>query len=243
MAKRELTAAEIAAAKRLKKAWLAAKAEDKSLTQDEVASRMNWSGQSAFSQYVNCAIPLNWAVLVKLCAIFGVNPGDIFPEMAAEYDNVLMPVKAWGDRDELPDSDYAMIKMLSVELAAGDGNDSGEYTKTTMPFSRHTLRRLGVDESSCYMVGVIGDSMERRLYNGDVVLVDTKQRKPREGWCFAILDDDLQRVKYLEPLPGGGLRIRSENREDYPDVDLTAEQWKGRVTIRGRVVWSASLGW
>lgn len=183
--------------------------------------------------------------LYAIADALGVSPrwlatgrGDIH----GSKEGLIKPT-VWTDRSELAGDDVVFVPMLSVELAAGDGASIEEYVKTTMPFARHTLRTYGVKEECAFFVEVAGDSMEPRLHDGNHVLVDTSIKTPREGQAFAIRDGEMLRVKYLIPLPNRGIRIRSENRGDYPDEDLSAEEFAERVEIIGQVVGGTFMGW
>ncbi|MCY1551952.1 HTH-type transcriptional regulator PrtR [compost metagenome] len=50
----------------------------------------------------------------------------------------------------------------------------------------------------------------------------------------------MLRVQYLYNLPGGGIRIRSENSDEYPDELLTRED-VSCITILGRVFWWSTI--
>lgn len=145
------------------------------------------------------------------------------------------------DPDSLDESEYTMLPVLNVELAAGDGHLPGDETpQYLIPMRRHTIRRAGISTENCALVRVIGDSMEPRMSDGDLIGINTADRTVRDGKIYAIRDGDMLRVKVLIGLPGGGLRIRSYNRDDYPDVDLDAAQAQ-RVEIIGRAFWVSSM--
>ena len=90
--RKELTAADLLAAERLKAAADAAKANDKKLTQEEIASRVGMT-QGAVGHYMNGRRALNLEALFAICGAIKVNPAHIYPELMSE--------KMLGNTDEL----------------------------------------------------------------------------------------------------------------------------------------------
>lgn len=84
--RRELTPAESDAARRLKEQFRLAKEDAKArgekLTQEIIAERCGWSGQSAVSQYMNGTIPLNLDAAAQLARALNVPLDRISPELA-----------------------------------------------------------------------------------------------------------------------------------------------------------------
>jgi phage repressor protein C with HTH and peptisase S24 domain len=58
---------------------------------------------------------------------------------------------------------------------------------------------------------------------------------------YALWYEGGERVKRLYRMPGGGLRIRSDNAAEHPEIVLTAE-YLGQVRIIGRVVHRSGTG-
>lgn len=82
--RRDLTLEEKADARRLKEIWLIYKAKHPGVKQVHIAERCNWTSGSAFSQYINAKIPLNFQTLYALSKALEVDPADISPTKAAE---------------------------------------------------------------------------------------------------------------------------------------------------------------
>lgn len=85
--RRPLTNAEQAAAGRLMAIYKQRKAEaserGERLTQDDVAVRCGWSGQSAFGQYARGVVPLNLKALLALSKVLRFDPSEVSPELAS----------------------------------------------------------------------------------------------------------------------------------------------------------------
>lgn len=84
--------------------------------------------------------------------------------------------------------------------------------------------------------------MAPMLRSGDVVGIDTANHSQIvDGDLYAIRDGNLIRVKQLVPRPDGGIIIKSFNNTDYPDEQLSREEFEQRIHIIGRVFWSSTL--
>ncbi|WP_438501849.1 S24 family peptidase, partial [Neisseria meningitidis] len=51
--------------------------------------------------------------------------------------------------------------------------------------------------------------------------VDTATTHITDGEIYALEHDGMLRVKFVYRLPGGGIRLRSFNREEYPDEEYS----------------------
>ncbi|WP_445946937.1 S24 family peptidase [Shewanella sp.] len=149
--------------------------------------------------------------------------------------------ETWGSDSPLGDDEVEIPFYMEVELAAGDGIiDCREYQGPKLRFAKSTLKRQGVNSDHAACVKVNGNSMEPVLPNGSTVGVDTAHTDIVDGKMYAINHDGMLRVKMLYKLPGGGLRLRSYNLDEYPDERLDADQLK-LVTVIGKVFWYSVL--
>lgn len=105
---------------------------------------------------------------------------------------------------------------------------------------RAALDRLGITEDEALLVEVHGDAHGLALPDGSMVAVNTTDTTPREGKAYALRDHDMLRVRVLVPQPGGGMILRTYDRDEYPDETLTPDQARERLEILGRVFWSAT---
>ncbi|MEX7116306.1 helix-turn-helix transcriptional regulator, partial [Pseudomonas aeruginosa] len=63
-----------------------------------------------------------------------------------------------------------------------------------------------------------------------------------DGEIYALKHDDMLRVKFVYRLPGGGIRLRSFNRDEYPDEEYTKDQMReNNLSIMGWVFWWSVL--
>ena len=129
------------------------------------------------------------------------------------------------------------IPMLNVEASAGFGAvASNESAQTRFGFDERWLRRLtSAKSASLSIVGVIGDSMEPTLSNGDEVLVDASDHgsRLRDG-IYVLRSDDSLVVKRIAIKPGGRQITIASDNPAYPtwhDIDRT------EIHVVGRVIW------
>lgn len=150
-------------------------------------------------------------------------------------------IDAWDSNTVVDEDEIEVPYYMDVELAAGYGGElANEIKGPKLRFSKSTFRNCGVQPEAAACVKVSGNSMEPRLYDGDVVGVDTMDKRIVDGKTYAINHDGLLRVKRLYRLPGGGIRINSMNTAEYPDEHYDAEEAKYIVVI-GRVFWHSSI--
>jgi len=149
-------------------------------------------------------------------------------------------IEPWDSRTPIHDDDVSIKFMMDVELSAGNGREPGvENNGFSLRFAKSTLKRCGVDPNSAYCVKVTGDSMQPRLYDGDVVGVDTASKKIAEGSTYAISYCGELMVKRLLREKQGAVIIRSLN-PDYEDRLVSSDD-RDELSIIGRVFWHSSI--
>jgi phage repressor protein C with HTH and peptisase S24 domain len=151
------------------------------------------------------------------------------------------PMETWDSGTPLGDDEVEIPFYMEVELAAGHGAiEAVHYHGPKLRFAKSTLRKSNVDPTNAACVRVSGNSMEPVLPNGSTVGVDTSQTIVNDGKMYAINHDGMLRIKTLYKLPGGGLRLRSFNTEEWPDERYEADELK-HITIIGKVFWYSVL--
>lgn len=133
--------------------------------------------------------------------------------------------------------DLAHIPILDVEASAGYGAHTGsESNSAQFGFDEKWLRRLTASKASnLSIIGVLGDSMEPTLHDGDEVMVDLGdgQARLRDG-IYVLRMDDMLSVKRIAIEPQGKqVSVLSDN-PTYPS-------WRGlekrMLNVVGRVLW------
>lgn len=133
------------------------------------------------------------------------------------------------------ESDYVRIRRYDVHLSGGSGAFNGEdEIMAPIAFRKAWFRRHGLSPESCCIVGVSGDSMEPKLSNGDLVLLDIRQGELVDRAIYGIVDlDGAARVKRIEVIENGYL-LRSDN--PHFKTELRMGDDAKRLKFIGRVV-------
>ncbi|YCH23132.1 helix-turn-helix transcriptional regulator [Pseudomonas sp. D1-3] len=230
------------------------------LTQPQLAERVGMDqtsisnlerGKSAGSKFT--------AQIARVC---GVSPiwlaegrGEMLPAFAkAEYGKgaetraiqadaeMIGMIDAWDEGDPLDDDDCEVPYYAEVEFAGGNGmSEVVEVADRKLRFSNATLRDAGVDRASAAVARVRGNSMERLIMDGAAIGFDMSDTSIIDGEIYAFNHGGLLRTKYLYRLPGGGVRIKSENEHDHPEETMSAEEWREQVKMLGRVFWWSTV--
>ena len=117
----------------------------------------------------------------------------------------------------------------------GGGNGDGEQTVAKLP--RNLIEdQLHGRPRDFELIDVRGDSMTPDFHHGDQILIDKRDRDPRQPGAFALWDDDGYVIKLVERVPGkkGWYKVFSANPR-YSSYEVEENE----ATIRGRPVWFA----
>lgn len=132
--------------------------------------------------------------------------------------------------------DYVAVAVLpSFGGMGGGGNGEGALETAQLP-RRLIEEELRGHPQDFELIDVRGDSMMPDFHHGDQILIDKRDRDPRQPGPFALWDDDGYVVKLVERMPGrrGWYRVFSAN-ERYSAYEVEEKE----TTIRGRPVWFA----
>lgn len=233
------------------------------LNQPELAAKIGW-GQSRISNYERGEREPSFGDLKEIAQALSIDASELFPgsdSSGSEYLSKQAPIiftaeeykiaesnaqiygafELWDSRTPLRDDEVALPFYMEVELAAGAGSEvQREDNGFKLRFAKSTLRNSGVQAENAACVKISGNSMEPVLPDGSTVGIDTNDRTVKDGKMYAIDHDGMLRVKMLYRLPGGGLRIKSYNSDEYPDETYTPEQAM-TIKVIGKVFWSSVL--
>lgn len=136
-----------------------------------------------------------------------------------------------------PVVELALVPILDVEASAGHGALAEMESKSAQfGFDEKWLRRLTASKASnLSIIGVLGDSMEPTLHDGDEVLVDLAdgQSRVRDG-IYVLRMDDMLSVKRIAIEPQGK---RVSVLSDNPTFPSWHGLEKRTLNIVGRVLW------
>ncbi|MDR0827853.1 MAG: helix-turn-helix transcriptional regulator [Desulfovibrio sp.] len=167
----------------------------------------------------------------------GTRPGsvDVLQKIAVALDLSLPEFFACRD-DAQPD--IVFIERLKARPRAGNGGlETDPDTAGYYSFHSSFIARKHGDETSMRLFEVAGDSMSPTLADGDMILVNLRDKDVRSGYIYLVRMEDELMVKRLENRPGGILLIRSDN-PDYEDLSVRKNDEGADVEVLGRMVWS-----
>ena len=198
------------------------------------------------SQWVNGLSRPNGERLLSLSQVLQCQPdwllyGKDHPQKAEANAEWVGGIESWSSRTELGADEVELPFFKEVELSAGGGAYAvQENNGPKLRFARSTLKKCGVAASNASCVNVSGTSMEPVLPDGATVGVDTASTSIKDGEMYALEHDGMLRVKLVYRVPGGGLRLRSFNSDEYPDEIYDAYGFD-IIRIIGRVFWYSVL--
>lgn len=134
------------------------------------------------------------------------------------------------------DEEFALIPGYNVQVAAGHGAIAGDEAPTReLAFRRKWLRFRGFREQDLVLVFAKGDSMEPTISDNETVMVDTSERKLRDGHIYVIRNGDHLLVKRVQTLWNDGVQLLSDNKE-YPPQEISSSDLE-TLEVIGKVVW------
>ena len=129
----------------------------------------------------------------------------------------------------MPDEELILIPVMA-KASAGNGyiNFSNE------PLYNKLIRKNGFNEK-CYLIEVVGDSMEPLIQDGSYVVIDPYQTEYIENKIYVVKYDEEMYIKRVIVDIESNLMILKSVNPEYKDIYITAEKGD-MVQILGRAV-------
>lgn len=131
-----------------------------------------------------------------------------------------------------------MVDVAEIDLRFGLGasimdEEITEQQVELRAFPRTWLRQITTSPASqLYWAKGQGDSMEPKISEGDIILIDRSQTSASFGDLYwAISYGQTGMIKRLRPMPDGSVKILSDNQSVPPEI-----AYDGELNIFGRVV-------
>lgn len=147
------------------------------------------------------------------------------------------------DPDEILVPVYQMISVC-----AGRGFDNSACTPEIIRMLPLKRRDLGNSPEDAYMaIEVDGRSMEPKIHDGAIVVVDMSRKNPAPGdICYVRYQPNggfhKDAVKFCYPTRDGGLELRSAEGSGIPPLTFSPDELReGYVEIVGTVILKLSL--
>lgn len=175
---------------------------------------------------------------------------ELLTKILEALDLSIADAKSVSDRSSWPQSDnspskndYALIRQYSATGECGDGYLNGHVEISDgLAFKREWLARIGAKAENLAVMYASGNSMEPYIFDGDVVLFDTKDIEPKHGQVYVVRRPDCSvSIKRLIQQLTGDWIIKSDN-PDRSDEKVCAETIH-ELPFVGRVIWrGGSMG-
>jgi phage repressor protein C with HTH and peptisase S24 domain len=152
----------------------------------------------------------------------------------------LRPILAWQHETDLPEGEFVMVPRLDVKLSAGPGSGANQLElafddSQLRAYSADWIRKHRLKPNKLRIMKGSGRSMEPTVFDGDDLLINLAETEIIDAKVYALWYEGGERVKRLYRMPGGGLRIRSDNDKEFPEIVLGAD-YAGHVRVIGRVI-------
>lgn len=217
---------------------------DKLLNSEKIIHRMRDAigarNDGAVGEFVGASkqAVYNWknrgSIPIEYCVKFCVKTGKSLDWLIFGSDTGLSAEAAAAEYGVELDEDYREIPVYDIEASAGAGSlFDQELISSYLKFRKDWLSREGLHVKNLVAIRVAGDSMDGTLADGDTVLIDRSKRKP-DG-VFAIRIGDTLRIKRLQMMTDGSIRLSSDNPVYQPEV-IPPENLN-QVEIVGQCYW------
>lgn len=202
------------------------------LKQDDFAAKYGLRSQANLGHYLHGRRPLNIEQATNFARGLGVPIGQFSPTIAAQIAGAAQAIERHHHPGD--ESEFVPVQRLAVRVSAGPGAAAVmEEIEGSLQFRRGFLSSCGATQDSARIVHVTGTSMEPTIVDGAVLLVNTRNREPRNGSIFAMAYGEDLIVKRLIQTPTGWV-ARSDNPDGNPDIPINADR---HIEILGRAVW------
>ena len=160
----------------------------------------------------------------------GVDVGDLLTKDLRMLDLIpdLIKIDDWDSNTPLDDDEVEIPFFKDFSFACGSGSISEAMANETrkLRMAKSTLRNLTVEKNNAMAATAAGDSMNPTIKDGDTIYMDLGRKTIKDGKIFAVCIGGLFYCKRLYNLPFGGVRIVSDNSDEFPEIQLTADQIK-----------------
>lgn len=166
---------------------------------------------------------------------------------AAAAKTLLDTIMAAQDASASP-AEQAFISLplydvKDVTNATASTNSSGRVNDEIPQFSTAWIKReLNAAPADLFQILVDDESMVPSLRPGDTFLLDRRATRPDREGIYILQMNGLPLVKRLQILPGGIVKVVSDNPA-YETFTIPLSDFNGRdILILGRVIWLVWAG-
>lgn len=163
--------------------------------------------------------------LPSLATVLKVSQNWLLTGIADTGQN-FQSVEVWDSNTPLDDDEVEIPFFKDFSFACGSGaiNEHIANEKRKLRISKATLRNLSISKENAVAATASGDSMSPTIQDGDTIHIDLGRKEIKDGRIFVICIGGLHFAKRLYNMPFGGVRIVSDNADEFPEIILTAEE-------------------
>lgn len=151
-------------------------------------------------------------------------------------------VRAIDGPDDIDGEREVLVAEVDIIVSGGPGAAVPEFVETSyrMAYQLSWFRQVGAKPHNVRVMKVMGDSMERTLFDGDRIAVNLADNQIIDGRVYVFMTGgpyhDIK-VKRLYRTSDGRVRVVSDNQDktQYPDEFLDAHDIE-QINILGRVI-------
>ena len=135
-------------------------------------------------------------------------------------------------------AEFVLIPRYHAEASMGEGAETYGHDELSghLAFKNIWLQKRRLNPKFLTIIDAIGDSMHPTINDGDVLLVDLRQKEPVDNRIFVLRMNQQLYAKRLQFRPDSKLVVHSDNPHS-PAFDVDLAQHNG-LDIIGRVVWA-----
>ena len=200
-------------------------------------SRLIGRNQTYIQQFIKRGVPRRLAEedRRRLAEFFGVPERLLGAPQYASADAAAHARAKSHESTAGSNDDFVFVPYYDVGASAGHGSVAEhDAPQHSLAFAARWVRGIasgGADALS--VIRVEGDSMYPSLSHGDHILIDTHDRRPRDG-IFVLRTEDALHVKRVAVSPSSGKLMISSDNPAYPSW---ADCEPDAIDIIGRVIW------
>ena len=144
---------------------------------------------------------------------------------------------AHGDDSSIDNvGEYVNVPYYNIEASMGGGSFvENEQITDRFAFKKRWIREMGLDSKHLALITAVGDSMEPTLREGDILLIDLRQKQVADDGIYVLRLDDRLMTKRLQRLIDGAIIIMSDNpiyQKQTVKKDAASD-----LAVIGRAVW------
>ena len=134
--------------------------------------------------------------------------------------------------------DFYFLPLVETRLSAGAGSFVlSEAVETYYAFRKSFINRIATSHRNVVLACATGNSMERTIFDGDTIMIDTGRRSIEDGKLFAMRFGETIAVKRLSLLPNNRVIVISDNKEEYAPYEANIKD----IHVIGKLLISSHL--